>query len=190
MMTTLPILARFVTPQRAMAVACLCLAETLAPCGIVMASDDAPDSVALEAKVIAFCKSHMGEKVGNGQCAGLAFQALKAAGARPRGGADSPEKGDYVWGREILLVESGPNGVKMTGDWKEVRPGDIVQYHDTKFVTAHFAHHTSIVREMSEKSLKVYQQHVNGTEIVGEGAVRLDKLSQGWLRFYRPLPER
>jgi len=156
---------------------------------MVFAGSDANNADDLESKVVAYCKSHMGQRVGNGECAGLAFQALKAAGAKTRGGPDSPGKGDYVWGRQILLIESTPAGPKMTGDLSDVRPGDIVQYHDTKFVTAHFAHHTAVVREIDAKSLKVYQQHVNGTEIVGEGAVHLDKLAQGWLRFYRPIPQ-
>ena len=165
------------------------LAIMLPPFGGRTMAAPTPEAAALEDKVIDFCKHHMGEKVGNGECAGLAFQALKAAGAKTRGGPDSPAKGDYVWGRQILLIESTPEGPKTTGQWSDVRPGDIVQYHDTKFVTAHFAHHTAIVREIDEKSLKVYQQHVNGTEIVGEGAVRLDKLANGWLRFYRPIPK-
>jgi len=156
--------------------------------GVTIAAPS-PDTVAIEGKVIDFCKNHMGEKVGNGECAGLAFQALKAAGAKPRGGPDSPGKGDYVWGKQILLIESTPDGPKTTGQLSDVRPGDIIQYHDTKFVTAHFAHHTAIVREINERSLKVYQQHINGTEIVGEGAVRIDKLANGWLRFYRPIPK-
>lgn len=147
------------------------------------------DVAALEDKVVDFCEHHLGETIGNGECAGLAFQALKAADAKTRGGPDAPEKGDYVWGRQILLIEGTPDGPELTGQLSDVRPGDIVQYHDTKFVTAHFAHHTAIVREVDAKSLKVYQQHVNGTEIVVEGAVRVDKLAQGWLRFYRPIPQ-
>ena len=37
---------------------------------------------------------------------------------------------------------------------------------------------------------KVIQQHVGGGRTVVEGAIRLDKLSKGWIRFYRPLPFR
>lgn len=156
---------------------------------MVFAGPDASSSTDMEDKVVAFCKNHMSQRVGNGECAGLAFQALKAAGAKTRGGPDSPGKGDYVWGKQILLIESTSAGPKITGDLSDVRPGDIVQYHDTKFVTAHFAHHTAVVREINAKTLKLYQQHVNGTEIVGEGAVRIDKLAQGWLRFYRPIQQ-
>jgi len=156
---------------------------------MVFATPDANGVAGMESRVVAYCKSHLGQKVGNGQCAGLAFQALKAAGARTRGGPDSPGRGDYVWGKQILLIESTATGPKMTGDLNDVHPGDIVQYHETKFVTARFAHHTAVVQEIDARTLKVYQQHVNGTEIVGEGAVRIDKLSQGWLRFYRPLPQ-
>ncbi len=170
-----------------MAAVCLWL---LAAVGIAQSAfaDDEPGS-AIAPKIIAYCQNHLGQRVGNGQCAGLASQALKEAGAKTRGGPDSPETGDYVWGRQILLVEAGPNGVKITGEISDVHPGDIVQYRNARFAKAHYAHHTSIVREISQKSLKVYQQHVNKTEIVEEGAVRLDKLEEGWLRIYRPIPK-
>jgi hypothetical protein len=141
-------------------------------------------------RVVAYCQSHVGQKVGNGQCAGLAAQALKAAGAEARGGADSPEKGDYVWGRQILLVEAGADGAKFTGNRDDIRPGDIIQYHGTVFGKGHYRHHTSVVREVDGDAVKIYQQHVNQTEIVEEGAVRLDTLKEGWVRIYRPLPKR
>lgn len=143
---------------------------------------------ALGERVIAYCKNHMGERVGNGQCAGLAAQALKAAGAKMRAGADYPGKGDYVWGRQILLVEGSADGPKITGDIADVQPGDIIQFHGAVFAHGHYGHHTAIVREASGHAIKIYQQHVNKTEIVEEGALRLDKLADGWLRFYRPIP--
>lgn len=147
-------------------------------------------SPALGDRVLEFYKKHRGEQVGNGECAGLATQALKAAGAKTRGGPDAPKPGDYVWGRQVLLVEASPEAPKLTGKVTDVLPGDIVQFHDTKFVTAHFPHHTAVVKEMADQHLTVYQQHVGGTKIVREGAVRIDKLAEGWLRFYRPIPEK
>ena len=156
----------------------------------LLAVASANETDRLENRVLAFCKRKMGEQVGNGECAALAFQALKAAGAKTRAGPDFPQEKDYVWGRQVLLVQGTPEGSKFTGKISDVHPGDIVQFRDTKFVTAHFAHHTAVVREIDEKSLKLYEQHIAGTQVVTEGAVRLDKLAQGWLRFYRPVPFR
>jgi hypothetical protein len=146
------------------------------------------DEAGLEARVVLFCESHVGAQVGNGECAALAFQALRFAGAETRAGQDFPSPKDYVWGQQVLLVESGRDGVKLTGDLSAVRPGDIVQYRDTQFIKAHFIHHTSIVKAIDERTLTVYQQNVAGVRLVREGSVHIDKLSQGWIRIYRPVP--
>lgn len=146
-------------------------------------------SPALGDRVLEFCKKHRGEQVGNGECAGLATQALKAAGAKTRGGPDAPKPGDYVWGRQVLLVEASPEAPKLTGKVTDVLPGDIVQFHDTKFVTAHFPHHTAVVKEMADQHLTVYQQHVGGTKIVREGAVRIAKLAEGGCAFIGRSPK-
>jgi hypothetical protein len=90
-------------------------------------------SLSLGNRVVAFCRAHLGQKVGNGECAGLAYQALKSAGAAPRGGPDYPGKGDYVWGRQVVLVESSPSGPKLTGAFSQIQPGDIMQYRDVRF---------------------------------------------------------
>lgn len=150
------------------------------------------DSPVLGAKVVEFCKTHLGEKVGNGQCAGLATQALKAAGAKVRPGPDSPNPGDYVWGRQVYLLEGDPAGLKETGKLSDVRPGDIMQYRDVKFgPRRHAAHHTAVVAEVDAdtRKVKVYQQNVGGKQVVTEGSPPLDRISEGWIRFYRPFAE-
>jgi hypothetical protein len=139
-------------------------------------------------KVVDYCRKNMGKKIGSGQCAALAFQALREAGARTRAGKDFPKPGDYVWGRLVYLLEATPDGRKATGNLSDVRRGDIVQYRDARLGRAHFGHHTAVVAGLEEYRLKVYQQNVGGTQHVVDGAVRLDKLSAGWLRIYRPVP--
>src|ERR1039457_3852143 len=109
----------------------------LPPLGGRAFADPTPtETAALEDKVVDFCKHHLGEKIGNGECAGLAFQALKAAGAKTRGGPDAPEKGNYVWGKQILLITGTPDGSKLTGQLSDVRPGDI----DRKSTRLNFSH--------------------------------------------------
>ncbi len=147
-------------------------------------ADDDP----LLAKIVDFAKANMGKTVGNGECAGLAAQALKAAGAKPRARVGYPAANDYVWGEEVLLIEAAPDGVKMTGTFEDVKPGYIVQFSNVKFQRAHFAHHTAIVESINRKRLGLLQQHIGGHRFVVEGAVRIDKLASGWMRFYRPLP--
>ena len=55
-------------------------------------------------KVIAFCQEHKGQQVGDGECASLANQALRSAGAKGRG-PDSPSKGDYTWAQDLAATE-------------------------------------------------------------------------------------
>ena len=157
------------------------------PAWVVAAADPAPGD-----NVVEFCKAHLGEKVGNGECAGLAAQALKAAGFKRHTGPDSPGDGDYVWGTQVYLIESTPAGPKETGTLSDVRPGDIIQYRDVKFgEKGSFHHHTAVVAEVfpEKGKINVYQQDVGGQQFVTEGQPHLKKLSAGWIRIYRPVPE-
>jgi hypothetical protein len=144
-------------------------------------------------KVLAFCKDHLDKTVSNGECAGLATQALKTVGAKPRAGPDWPGKGDYVWGKQVYLVEATPDGLKERGKLGNVRPGDIMQYRDVKLgERGGFSHHTAIVAEIDEeaKRIKVYQQNAGGRRFVTEGNLRLNRMVAGWIRIYRPIPQR
>src|SRR3954469_23416176 len=80
----------------------------------------------LGAKVVAFCEEHKGEQIGNGECATLAAQALKAAGAKRRG-KDDPNGGDYTWGELVYTLTSDATGPKGEGKRTEIRAGDIIQ---------------------------------------------------------------
>lgn len=138
-------------------------------------------------KVVEFCRQNLDRKVGNGQCAGLAAQALKAAGAQVRSGPDFPNKGDYVWGKRVYLREVTANGPKESGNLDDVRPGDIIQFRDTRWAKAHYAHHTAVVATVDGMILKTYQQNANHKQYVTEGVLRLEKLEEGWIRIYRPV---
>jgi hypothetical protein len=149
-------------------------------------------------KVVKFCKDRVGKKVGDGECASLAFAALEAAGAQTSADyKDSPKRGDYVWGklafvREVKESKAGERNV----DGLKVRPGDIVQLRDAKFrgkkgkVTYFMEapHHTAVVVGLRDngRTLVVLEQNGNGKRYVIEGTYRLDDLKEGWLRVYRP----
>jgi hypothetical protein len=150
----------------------------------------AADVPRLGDKVVAFCKNHLDKTVGNGECAGLATQALRAVGAKARAGPDSPNKGDYVWGKQVYLVEATPDGLKEQGKLSNVRPGDIMQFRDVKLgEKGGFRHHTAIVAEIDEKErrIRVYQQNAGGRRFVTEGNLRLNRMVAGWIRIYRPV---
>jgi len=142
----------------------------------------------LRTRVLAFARAHVGRTVGNGQCAGLAYQALKSAGAMPRAAHGYPGPRDYVWGSLVAVIEATPNGARVTGPITDVKPGDIAQFSNVRAGRAHFGHHTAIVTGITDMRLAMLEQHVGGGHVVVDGAIRLDKLSTGWIRFYHPVP--
>jgi len=162
---------------------------------LLAALQAAPELPPLNERVLAYCRENVDKEVGNGECAGLAAQALKAAGARTRGGPDSPRERDYVWGREVWRVESQPGGLRETGRVADVRPGDILQFRDVKFgEKGGFAHHTAIVAEVldpDQLKFQVYQQNAGGKRFVFKATLHKFKdLQEGYILAYRPLPEK
>src|SRR5687768_10005145 len=55
-------------------------------------------------KVAAYLDAHLGQRVGGGECAHAATEALRAAGARFIRPADAPKPGDYVWGSLVKVL--------------------------------------------------------------------------------------
>ena len=146
------------------------------------------NTTALRARVLAYARAHVGQTVGNGECAGLAYQALLAAGAMPKGPHGNPGPRDYVWGGLVAVIEATANGPRVTGSLADVKPGDIAQFSNVRAARAHFGHHTAIVTDLADMRMEMLQQHVGGGHVVVDGAIRLDKLSSGWIRFYQPVP--
>jgi hypothetical protein len=156
---------------------------------------------ALGARIVQFCRENEGKQVGAGNCYALAAKALNAAGARPRVlNADYPAKEDYVWGQLVFYQETTRAGLKREGNGKDIRPGDVIQFRDTKFegrrpggkgkYTQTAPHHTAIVYAVGNdgKVVKTYQQNDKGRKFVTEGSLTLDDLKEGWIRVYRPRP--
>lgn len=151
-------------------------------------------------QVLAFCAERVGVKVGDGQCATLAVQALAAA--RGRGmGRDFPNRGDYVWGRQVVLIEAERKGVKGLISLAAVKAGDIVQFRDARLEGVNrngggtywmsAPHHTAVVAAVdpNKSTLVVYHQNW-GKKIVRKDVMYLPDLKSGWLRIYRPIAAR
>ena len=157
----------------------------------ICSANSAELSDPLNKRVLEYCNANLGKTVGNGECAGLAVQALYAAGARPKAAKGFPAWNDYVWGKEVCLIEGTAEGTKVSsGSLDSVEPGDIAQFSQTKFIKMHAAHHTAIVDFITPKRLGLIHQNAGGTHgPVFKAAVRVDKLEHGWIRFYRPLPK-
>lgn len=149
-------------------------------------------------KIAAYCKTLLGEQVGGGECAHLATAALKSVDAQGRH-QDSPNDGDYVWGELVFVLDKAPKSADNKGKATDLRPGDVIQYRDTKWAgpkrtgkgtySASAGHHTSVVQAVEDKgkTIKIYQQNSGGKRFVTQDVLYLDDLKEGWIRAYRPV---
>jgi hypothetical protein len=157
------------------------------------------------ARIVAFCQAHLGQQVGDGECATLVVAALRAVDARTAYDYQAyPGADDYVWGQLVYaaaaedgqLTEEHPNGGNTPG----VKPGDIVQYRNALFETVthmgnrtHWStvsdpHHTAVISKVSPDGLTwtTLEQNSAGHRYVVEGSLCVTNLKSGWLRVYRP----
>lgn len=83
--------------------------------------EETPTPDTLRAQVVAFARQRVGDRVGSGECFDLADRALRDAGARSAAdfGQVTPN-GNYQWGTSINL--------------SQLRPGDIIQFRNYRFV--------------------------------------------------------
>ena len=153
-------------------------------------------------KIAQFCKDNLNKKVGDGDCYDLAKHALAAAGAKPEFKyKNHPNKGDYVWGEQAVLLEVKDGKPAVTGKLKDIKPGDVIQFRDTKFsgpkasgkgtYSMSFSHHTAVVSEVKGGGavLGILHQNMGGKKEVLAGSLSLDHLTEGWIRVYRPNPK-
>ena len=173
----------------------LCVLLGLLLAGTAVAQKDKDE---FNPKVLAFAKKSIGKQIGDGECATLAVEAMKEAGAKPlRDYKDSPKEGDYVWGELVYGLEIAPTlRTESTPVGTTVKPGDIIQFRDAKFsgkagggtYSSEASHHTAVVVGASKdgKTLEVLQQNVNGKKTVAAATVKLNDLQSGWVKVYRP----
>lgn len=150
----------------------------------------------LNQKVLAFAKDQLGKKVGDGECATLAVQALREAKAKPW---FISSEGEYIWGKLVRTVTPKSN---LSG---EALPGDIVQFRDvttagkvggTSF-EASYSLHTAIIAAVKDEGKVVELLHQNFGEIqakdedrrkVQRSTLRFEDLKKGSIKVYRPEP--
>jgi len=158
----------------------------------------------LNQKILTFCKKAIGKKVGNGQCAELAYEALADSGAEsPDDFRDSPRAGDYVWGELVYGHKVQGKTHMETGKRKEVRPGDVIQMRDVliKHVeetedaitteTVDADHHTAVVSDVSKDGMtyEVIEQNANELPTVTTGTLHLKDMQSGYILVYRAKPD-
>ena len=151
----------------------------------------ADEPTVLNEKVVEFARSKLGQRVGDGECSALAAEALRYAGAAPRGQASR-------WGEELPSA-------------REARPGDVLQFEDAVFVRrrmrpdgalvtleSRYPHHTAIVSGVRRRGKSVVFSilHQNAgiaggddedLKVVQEWTLNLADMKSGTLTAYRPV---
>lgn len=158
-----------------------------------------PPSVnaSLNQRVAAYLAQNVGKRLGGGECAHLASESLRVAGAKfGNVGPDSPGSGDYVWGTLVKTVEFKVGTAVDSRPSSALQPGDVLQYRNTTFSTGSKAtHHTSVVAavDSSGRVTKVYEQNLGNGGVKGVNRtvtlrpLDLSKLTGGFVRAYRPI---
>lgn len=147
-------------------------------------------------QIIAFCQSHKGLKVGGGECAHLATEALRVAGADFMS-KDPNHNGDYVWGNLLTTITKG----KDSSPSVRCQPGDVIQFQNITLSSGwSAAHHTAIVAAVDSngRPTQVYEQNVgvNGkgagfhdrTDRLDAVAINLKTITAGTIHIYRAVP--
>ncbi len=140
----------------------------------------------VNARIVAFVRGHMGEKVGRGECWDLAAAALNAAGAK--------WDGDHGFGRRVDRAN------------ERVLPGDIIQFERVEFRweegrevhTIRMPQHTAVVLEVPDDAsgeepqdaYLIAQQNTQETgRTTGTGHLVLSHRTKGRILFFRPVGE-
>jgi hypothetical protein len=150
-------------------------------------------------RMVDFLQNKIGQRIGSGECADVAVEALRVGGGKFLNVAvDSPNSGDYVWGTLVAKVEFKNGKAVDSAPSKAARPGDVIQYRDATFSNGKRAtHHTAVVAAVNDRGrpTAVFEQNIgkltkNGNvadRTVHRNSINLGTLTGGWVRIYRPI---
>lgn len=138
--------------------------------------------------VVHYLQSREGQRIGGGNSADLAVEALRIAGAEFVAddlGADAPAAGDRAWG--TLVTEISPAGDSQSAN--ACLPGDILQLGNAELngkpCPAKF---TAVVAEVNGggRPKKIFCQELDGNRTVKLLSINIEQFNSGWMRVYRP----
>jgi hypothetical protein len=155
-----------------------------------------PTATQVASSMVTYLNTQVGKRIGAGECADVPTEALRRAGGVF---VINTTVLDYVWSGNMVTSISGrtTGGPVYSKPTNPIKPGDIIQYTNTKFsngVTA--THHTSVVAAVnsSGKVTQVFEQNIgkviNGTtqflRYVNKDAIDFAQLTAGYVKIYRP----
>ena len=139
-------------------------------------------------RMVSFLESRLGQRVGGGECAQLAVEALRASGARFAWltGATT----DYAWGAKLTGVLGKPTGAVYGVPSARFQPGDVIQLTNARFRDGSWAPKDTVIVAAVDgagRVTAVYRQNFNGVRAVTKQAFDLGGLVSGYAKVYRPL---
>lgn len=121
-------------------------------------------------KIVWYGEQNLGKKVDRGECWDLAAGALNYA--------EADWKSPYGFGEKIDYKKS------------ELKPGDVIQMSNVKFVypngSMSFPMHTALVYKANKNMVTVLHQNFNNKRVVDTLTFNLNHLKGGKLEVYRP----
>ncbi|KAK2750015.1 hypothetical protein FQN55_002733 [Onygenales sp. PD_40] len=161
--------------------------------------------------IVDFCRGKLGQVVGDGECWTLGVRAIEAAGECAVADGLKPPRRTVgrVHGQIVLDYGRGDGvGVKEVLGGAEVRPGDVLEFVDARFVTEErvlveggwrvgrrtvsMGKHTAVVEGVGVGEegdvLEVFEQNGAG-RFVERKVYKLREMQGGRLRVYRAVGE-
>lgn len=141
------------------------------------------------AKIAAYCAEKIDKQVGAGECAHLAIEALRVAGADFIRDSlpDHPQPGDYTWGERIKYLSFENGRLSDSHPASKSEPGDLLQ---SRLGNSGDTHHTAVVASVDEAGYPtfVYQQNFNSRRVVSRDPIDLQQLLKthaGYVQIFR-----
>ena len=156
-------------------------------------------------QVATYAKDRFGTKAGDGECATLAANALRAAKCKTTSDFGvNGSSADYVWGIKIGEVNQRSPDDWLMYPWERagyrISTGDVIQFKSVVFkgrtntgtYTKTYPHHTAIVEKYSGDIITILHQNVgSGTDAqrrkVQRGTLNINDFYSGHLWTYRPV---
>ena len=129
--------------------------QSMIALAVVFLTSHPANSQTIGSAMVSFAQGRVGTRVGGGECAHLATEALRVNGGEfvPGDlGADSPGTGDYVWGTLVTVISYANKTWSDSNPTNACLPGDVIQYGGSAIMAgARFpSRHTSVVTTVDQ----------------------------------------
>lgn len=141
-----------------------------------------------------YLQGKIGVRIGGGDATDMVIEALRIAGGEFVAedlGADTPDAGDRVWGTLISVISTPGDLWTDSNPTNACLPGDVLQFGGAEWgLSALPSKHSAVVATVDPangRPASILHQNFNGERIVQSLNIDVTKLTDGWIRIYRPI---